>query len=196
MQNIYPTSLTPAQYAQQEYHKQVLPPENCPNCGRAHTLEALAYYQRYVTYLLVVLRICVRRFLCRQCRVSVSCLPAFAQPYRAINTATVEAGFSGPTQGREVQHWGALIAVYWTRFATHLPWLLRQLGNAFGPVPLQPTAEGFWPHPHIHALVTEGVFLPDGTFLPLPKLATEPFLKLWEETAARAPPRREVAVKD
>jgi hypothetical protein len=29
--------------------------------------------------------------------------------------------------------------------------------------------------------VTEGVFLPDGTFLPLPKLATEPFLKLWEQ---------------
>ena len=43
---------------------------------------------------------------------------------------------------------------------------------------------------HIHALVSEGVFLPDlsacdaqagGTFLPLPKLATEPFLKLWEQ---------------
>jgi hypothetical protein len=31
------------------------------------------------------------------------------------------------------------------------------------------------------ALVTEGVFLPDGSFLPLPKLATEPFLKLWEQ---------------
>jgi hypothetical protein len=28
---------------------------------------------------------------------------------------------------------------------------------------------------------TEGVFLPDGTFLRLPKLATEPFLKLWEQ---------------
>ncbi len=36
-------------------------------------------------------------------------------------------------------------------------------------------------HPHIHALVTEGVFLPDGTFVPLPKLASEPFLKLWEQ---------------
>jgi hypothetical protein len=36
-------------------------------------------------------------------------------------------------------------------------------------------------HPHIHALVCEGVFLPEGTFLPLPKLATEPFLKLWEQ---------------
>jgi hypothetical protein len=34
---------------------------------------------------------------------------------------------------------------------------------------------------HIYALVTEGVFLPDGRFLPLPKLATEPFLMLWEQ---------------
>jgi hypothetical protein len=30
-------------------------------------------------------------------------------------------------------------------------------------------------------LVTEGVFLPDGTFLPLPKLAVEPFHKLREQ---------------
>ena len=36
-------------------------------------------------------------------------------------------------------------------------------------------------HPHIHALVSEGIFLHDGTFVPLPKLATEPFLKLWEQ---------------
>jgi len=36
-------------------------------------------------------------------------------------------------------------------------------------------------HPHIHALVTEGVFVPDGTFLPLPRLATEPFLRQWEQ---------------
>ena len=30
-------------------------------------------------------------------------------------------------------------------------------------------------HPHVQALVSEGVFLPDGSFLPLPRLATEPF---------------------
>jgi hypothetical protein len=40
--------------------------------------------------------------------------------------------------------------------------------------------QGCW-HPPIHALVAEGVFLPDGGFLALPKLATEPFLKLWEQ---------------
>ena len=31
MQTIYPTSLTPNQYAEQEYHKQVKAPVNCPN---------------------------------------------------------------------------------------------------------------------------------------------------------------------
>ena len=40
-------------------------------------------------------------------------------------------------------------------------------------------------HPHIHALVSEGVFLTDGTFLPLPKVATEPFLQLWEQEVFR-----------
>ena len=35
------------------------------------------------------------------------------------------------------------------------------------------------------ALVSEGVFLPDGTFVPLPKLAIEPFLKLWEQEVFR-----------
>ena len=44
MQTIYPTSLTPEQYAEQDYHTQVRPPENCPNCRRAQALEALAYY--------------------------------------------------------------------------------------------------------------------------------------------------------
>ena len=39
-------------------------------------------------------------------------------------------------------------------------------------------------HPHIHALVAEGVFMPDGKFLDLPKPASPAgagFLKLWEQ---------------
>ena len=35
MQRIFQTSLTPEQYAEQDYHKQVPPPENCPNCEQA-----------------------------------------------------------------------------------------------------------------------------------------------------------------
>ena len=81
MQTIYPTSLTPEQYVEQEYHKQVRPPENCPNCQRAHGFEALAYYERFITTATaLVLLIFVRRFLCRVCHVSVSCLPPLPSP--------------------------------------------------------------------------------------------------------------------
>ena len=144
MQTIFKTSLTPEQYAQQEYHKQVRPPENCLNCQRAHALEALSYYDRFITtatYL--VLSIWVRRFQCRHCEVTVSCLPEFAQPYRAVNTPTVADGFNGKATD-EVKRWASLIAAYWKRFKSHLPDLLRVVGNAFGPVPLQPRAEDFW----------------------------------------------------
>src|SRR6266699_3279696 len=96
MQRIFQTSLTPEQYAEQEHHRQVPRPENCPNCDRANGSEALAYYGRYITTATaLVLMIWVRRFLCRHCRVSVSCLPAFAQPYRLVNTPTIAAGFNG-----------------------------------------------------------------------------------------------------
>lgn len=144
MQTIYPTSLTPEQYAEQEYHRQVPPPENCPRCRRAHALGALAYYHRYITTATaLVLLIWVRRFLCRHCRVSVSCLPAFAQPYRPVNTPTIADGFNGQSTP-EVARWSELIRGYWRRFESHRPTLLHHVGNAFGPVPLRPTAPGFW----------------------------------------------------
>lgn len=144
MQTIYPTSLTPEQYAEQDHHTQVPPPECCPNCRRAQILEALAYYWRYIsTATDLVLRIAVRRFQCRRCEVTVSCLPEFAQPYRPVNTPTVAEGFKGKATD-QTSRWIHLIECYWERFESHLPLLLRQVGNAFGPVPLQPTAQEFW----------------------------------------------------
>lgn len=144
MQTIYPTSLTPEQYAEQEHHRQVPPPECCPNCLRTQVLEALTYYDRYIsTATDLVLLIWVRRFQCRHCQITVSCLPEFAQPYRVVNTPTVADGFNGKATD-QVNRWDCLIARYWKCFKSHLPTLLRQVGNAFGPVPLQPRAEDFW----------------------------------------------------
>lgn len=144
MQTIFKTSLTPEQYAEQEYHKQVRPPESCLNCGKACALEALTYYQRYITTATVlVLFIWVRRFVCRRCRVTVSCLPSFAQPYRPVNTPTVADGFNGKATAQTAR-WIGLIQCYWRKFEKHLPMLLQQVGNAFGPVPLKPTANDFW----------------------------------------------------
>jgi hypothetical protein len=36
-------------------------------------------------------------------------------------------------------------------------------------------------HPHLHALVTDGAFTPDGTFIALPEIAPEPFAALWQK---------------
>jgi len=144
MQTIFKTSLTPEQYAEQDYHKQVRAPENCTNCGKAHALEALTYYQRYITTAAVlVLFIWVRRFRCRHCRVTVSCLPSFAQPYRPVNTPTVAEGFNGKATAQTAR-WIGLIQCYWRKFEKHLPRLLQQVGNAFGPAPLKPTGKDFW----------------------------------------------------
>ena len=94
MQTIFPTSLTPEQYAEQNYQEQVQAPEQCPNCECLSSLEALGYYSRFVTQAIAaVLAIWVRRFRCRRCRISVSCLPEFAQPYRVVNSTTIEAAF-------------------------------------------------------------------------------------------------------
>ena len=37
------------------------------------------------------------------------------------------------------------------------------------------------PVTHLHALVTDGAFAPDGTFIALPELDDEPFEKLWQK---------------
>ena len=36
-------------------------------------------------------------------------------------------------------------------------------------------------HPHVHALVTDGAFTPDGVFVPLPPIDDEPFARLFRE---------------
>jgi len=40
-------------------------------------------------------------------------------------------------------------------------------------------------HPHLHALVTDGAFAPDGQFVHLPETSHEPFLRLWEHKVFR-----------
>ncbi len=145
MQIILPVPVTAEQYVQENFHKQVRAPESCPNCQHAQSLEALGYYWRYVTSVLAaVLQIAVRRFWCRHCRVSVSCLPDFAQPYRLVNTPTVQAGFDGQKDRPDVQRWELLLGGYWKCFQRHLPRLIRKVGSAFGACLTCPSARQFW----------------------------------------------------
>lgn len=144
MQIIIPTALTPEQYAQAEYHKQVKPSSQCPNCRAPGASEALGYYWRGVTQSIAsVLVIGVRRFKCGMCGISVSCLPKFAQPYRLVNTQTIQAGFQGQ-RPEQVQRWMHLIRAYWRSFQAHLPRLLGKVGHWFGAVSLKAGVEDFW----------------------------------------------------
>jgi hypothetical protein len=144
MQKIYRTALSPEQYVPAEQHRQVPRPEHCGNCGKVHSLEALSYYHRFVTtFTAAVLPIWVRRFICRFCRRTTSCLPEFALSYRLVNSATVADGFSERTSA-PVARWSEHIRRYWRDFNAFLDELLRTLGQAFGPLPLRPTARGFW----------------------------------------------------
>jgi Domain of unknown function (DUF6431) len=145
MQIIQPLSLSPEQYISQEYHRRIPPPENCPYCRHAHCLKALGYYDRFITALLAqVLNIWVRRFLCHHCRHTVSCLPEFAQPYRLVNTPTVQAAFQREDHRPEVQRWKSLTDSYWRRFQKHLPEILPRIGYTFGPYPQAPSATSIW----------------------------------------------------
>jgi hypothetical protein len=145
VQTIFQTSLTPEQYIAQAHHRQVKAPANCPNCRWAWAFELLGYYSRYVTTSeAMVVVILIRRFVCRRCGVSVSCLPSFAQPYRVVETATVEKGFNAEPGQAKARRWDVLIQSYWRRFEGHLPALLQRVGSAFGAVPLSPEPRGFW----------------------------------------------------
>ena len=86
----------------------------------------------------------IRRFVCRHCRISVSCRPQFAQPYRVVNSTTVEAAFNGEQARADVQRWWVLLLSYWRRFEAHVPELVRRVGQTFGRLPLEPTAKDFW----------------------------------------------------
>ena len=144
MQKIYRTALTPEQYVEQNRSRQVPAPEQCGICLRVHCLEALAYYLRFVTSSSAnVLAIWVRRFICRFCRRTTSCLPEFALPYRLVNTPTVSDGFEERSTV-QVARWTEPIRRYWREFNGFLDELVRTVGQAFGPLPLRVTAGVFW----------------------------------------------------
>ncbi len=76
MQKIVRVKLPVEAYVREQFHRQMRPPSQCPNCGRFHRLWGHAYYERGATDSCgKVIAFWVRRFRCTYCRVTVSCLP-------------------------------------------------------------------------------------------------------------------------
>jgi hypothetical protein len=126
-------------------HKSVRPPVRCPGCGRLHTLKHLDYYQRGCTDSKgKVCEISIKRFECSQCGIPVSCLPDFAQPYRLINSHTIEKYFNGDTEAKDVQRNERNLRRYWLRFLGWCAQLMAIIGTAFGRAPPKEPAAGLW----------------------------------------------------
>ena len=65
MQKLRRVKLSVEAYVQQEFHKRMRPPEQCPNCGQFHRLWGHAYYDRDNTGSTgQPVRFRLRRFLC------------------------------------------------------------------------------------------------------------------------------------
>ena len=135
----------PEEYVGGQRHRLVPAPSRCPNCGSSGKLEALGYYPRYTTDAQGrAIEILVRRFLCGSCAVTVSCLPDFAQPYRVLNSATVEASFRGECERHDVLRNEELLRRYWRRFVEFSVRLREFLGGGFGRAPPTEEAEALW----------------------------------------------------
>jgi hypothetical protein len=145
MQKIVRMKLSVEAYVGEQFHRRMRPPSQCPNCGRFHRLWALGYYPRYTTGALgKAIAILVRRFRCRYCWVTVSCLPSFAQPYRLVNHTTLEAFLKGRHRRRDVEAQRELLRRYLRRFAEWRPELLKIIGHRFGRASPKEDATAFW----------------------------------------------------
>ena len=145
MQEIVRVKLSVEAYVREQFHRQMRPPSQCPNCGRFRRLWALGYYQRYTTGALgKVIAFLVRRFRCTCCRVTVSRLPCFAQPYRLVNHTTLEAFVKGRHRRRDVEAQRDLLRRYLFRFAEWRPKLLEIIRHHFGRASPKEDATAFW----------------------------------------------------
>jgi len=126
---------TPEQYVAEQCQHRMKRPDFCPHCQQ-RALRALGYYKRWLSGLTQEpLRISVRRFKCKLCRLTVSLLPWFAQPYRVVRNKTIEAYFFGISDREDVQRWSDPLGCYWRRFTRWLPELREAVGAAFGRAP-------------------------------------------------------------
>ena len=117
MQIVVRFETSPESYVAGSEQTQARAPERCPTCARAGSLRAHGYYHRNTTDTEGrAIAISVRRFKCHQCLATLSCLPNFAQPYRFINSLTIQHSFAGRALDPAVCRNSALLRRYWKRF--------------------------------------------------------------------------------
>lgn len=143
MQTIIVVNEQPETYIERGSHTRVRPPSPCPRCSGG--LKAHGYYSRNTTGTRgQAVRIGVRRFRCRGCGTTVSCLPAFVQPYHFVNNVTIERAFCAAEGHLDVERHRDLLRRYWNRFVKWSRRLRLIVRPGVGPPGLGVTARDLW----------------------------------------------------
>lgn len=144
LQIIVRVTWTPENYLVAQKHRSMSRPTRCPNCSAANALEALGYYERWLSGTNGKdMRLVIRRFRCRECGRTASLLPDFAQPYRLIRNAAIEQYFSVGEPNDALRN-RTLLRFYWQRFTRWLPHLKRAVGSTLGRSPPASQPERWW----------------------------------------------------
>lgn len=144
MQIIIRVNVNVDQYVEQEFHKRVIAPEQCGNCDQFANFGIHSFYKRYTTNDAgAAVLFWVARFKCKGCKLTTSCLPSFAQPYRLVASDTIGSFIEGDTERVDVQHFGWLLVRYLENFTQWHKSLLSIAGSRFGRAPPGESATAF-----------------------------------------------------
>ncbi len=137
MQVVVPYAGNPEDYQSSAAQRQMTPPSHCPNCGSVRKLRLHGYYERYVSTKNTgeAIRLSVRRFRCRDCKLTTSLLPWFCLSYRLVRGESVARFLRGEGIDACDLQWHQLLGSCQRRFDAWYPLLSKQLTSAFG-VPL------------------------------------------------------------
>jgi len=128
----------------QAYYLKIEAPPACPNCGRNKPPHAHDYYPRglVISGKKDVLVITIRRFHCHKpgCGITVTILPAFAQPYRLIHNGIIERFLISAIIPTSVQRWEYLFHRYESEFMRLQPTIQQALGITSRSLPRQVTS--------------------------------------------------------
>lgn len=141
MQILIESADLPEKYAADAMHTRIRPPLKCPSCSRETSMRAHCYYRRNTTDSAGhAVSIMVRRFRCRYCQATISCLPAFVHPYRYVNCATIQRAFDGCVAALDVERNAGLLRRYWARFSLWCKNLGITLASLASYFPIKATA--------------------------------------------------------
>lgn len=145
MQRIYCSPWTAEEYVTREADRQIVPDSNCPICGEAVHLHRHHRYLRWVITLVGKwLQIWIARFLCPQCRGTISYLPDFAFTYRPLGPESFEAFLGGQEDRPNVMRFRDRLRCYRSELLEFAPELIRTVGAGLG-LPPPGSPRGVWP---------------------------------------------------